>query len=141
MSNLIQHPYQDLQTHPFKNMFDKFTHFLENGNMYSHIHVNLTEDDRAYYISADLPGVKESDINIELDQERLTISAKREDLHKDQKYHLAECFYGDFERTITLPSNIDGDKKVYAKYQNGVLHISIHKLDKSTTAKKIVIDS
>jgi HSP20 family protein len=137
MSNKKKHSYQELQK-PFHNIFEKFYQFLENGDMYSHIHLNLNEDDVAYYISADLPGVKESDVNVELDQDRLTISAKRECLHKDQKHHIAECFYGDFERTITLPSKVDSDE-VYANYKNGVLHISVHKQEKSTTVKKISV--
>tara|TARA_B110000259_G_C13942434_1_gene373335 strand:+ start:377 stop:799 length:423 start_codon:yes stop_codon:yes gene_type:complete len=138
MSNLIKNPYQEFQKIPFKHLFGDFLSFSKNGNQCGYIHLNLNEDDVAYYIAADLPGVKGSDINVELDNDRLTISAKRECFHKDQKHHLEECFYGDFGRTIILPSKVDNNQ-VYANYKDGVLHISIHKIENLTPTKTINI--
>ena len=82
----------------------------------------------------------EKDIDIELDQGKLTIKAKREHVNKDKKHHIQERYYGEYQRTISLPDNIDGEK-VSAKYKNGVLDISIPKKEKSETVKKISIKS
>ena len=54
-----------------------------------------------------MAGVNENDISIELDKNNLTAKAKREHNHKDKKHHIQECYYGEYQRTITLPDNID----------------------------------
>lgn len=129
--------------HSINDLFDNFFNFpkeYDQAEYLQNIGFDITEDDSAYHISADLAGVEKKDINVELDNNRLTVKAKREHANKDKKQHLQELFYGEFERTLTLPENIDSDK-VKAKYNNGVLDINIPKTEKSNTVKKIDISS
>jgi HSP20 family protein len=125
------------------NLFDDFfnlpTHF-EGEDCLQNINLDVTEDDNTYYISADVAGVKEKDINIELDKGLLTVKATKEHKHKDKKHHIQERYYGEYQRTIRLPDTIDSDK-VEAKYNNGVLNISLPKTEKTETVKKIAISS
>jgi HSP20 family protein len=139
MSHSTKNSYLGFMTNSYKDFFERLPHFSKKGQKCYYIHLNLYEDYLAYHIEADLPGVNESDANVELDDDRLTISAKRVRLSNIEKYSLEECYCGNFERTITLPSKVDSNQ-VYANYKNGVLHVSINKLVKSIPAKKIKIN-
>ncbi len=125
------------------NLFDEFfslpTRF-EEENYLQNINLDVIEEDNAYHISADMAGVKEKDINVELDQGILTIKATKEHESKDKKHHMQERYYGEYQRTVRLPDHIDGNK-VEAKYKNGVLNINIPKVKKTATVKKIAVSS
>ena len=125
------------------NLFDDFFNLparFEGKDCLQNINIDVTEDDNTYYISADVAGINEKDINVELDQGLLTVKATKEHKHKDKKHHIQERYYGEYQRTIRLPENIDGDK-VKAKYKNGVLNITVPKVEKTETVKKIAISS
>jgi len=103
--------------------------------------VNTREADDAYYIEVDLPGVKKEDININFDDNTLTISGERKikDEHKDNNFYKVESVYGKFERSFSLPEDVDSDK-IEATSKNGVLEIKIPKVVKvEQTPKKIEI--
>jgi HSP20 family protein len=75
-------------------------------------------------LRADLPGVKEADIEITLTGNRLTIGGKRE-AEKEEKgetYYACERSYGAFTRSFTLPSDVD-PAKIHAELKNGVLSV------------------
>ena len=82
--------------------------------------VRETKD--AYVFKADLPGVREEDLEITLAQNRLTISGKRESEHREEqdRYYAVERSYGSFTRTFTLPTDID-ESRVDAELKEGVL--------------------
>ncbi|WP_440994642.1 Hsp20/alpha crystallin family protein [Cysteiniphilum litorale] len=122
----------------FDDFFSLPSMFSQHDKYMQSISLDLTEDDNAYHVAADIAGVDEKDINIELDKNLLTVKAKREHKHKDKKHHVQECYYGEYQRTIALPDNIEADK-VEAKYQNGVLNINIPKSAKTATVKKIAV--
>ncbi len=88
--------------------------------------VKETQD--AYVFRADLPGVKEQDIEISLTGNRVTVSGKREDEDRQEgdTYYAYERTYGTFSRSFTLPEgvNIDGAK---AEVKDGVLTLSVPK--------------
>ncbi|APC92427.1 MULTISPECIES: Hsp20/alpha crystallin family protein [Francisella] len=129
--------------HSINDLFDNFFSFpksYQEEKYIENIHLDITEDEFAYSITADLAGIEEKDIDIELDKNKLTIKAKREHLHKDKKHHVQECYYGEFQRSINLPDNIDSDK-IEAKYNNGVLTLNIPKKEKDNSTKKISIKS
>ena len=88
--------------------------------------VKETKD--AYLFKADLPGVKDKDVEVKLHGTRLTISGKREAEREDQSdaYYTYERSYGSFMRTFTLPEGIDGDH-VQADLKEGVLTVAIPK--------------
>jgi len=103
--------------------------------------VNTREADDAYYIEVELPGVKKEDINIDVNENTLTISGERKisQEHKDDNFYKVESVYGKFERSFSLPEDVDTDK-IEASSKNGVLEIKIPKVVKvEKTPKKIEI--
>ncbi len=102
--------------------------------------VNEKEDEKAYYLEIDLPGIKKEDINIEVQDNMLVISGERKfkKEENDKGYKRVESFFGKFERRFTLPSDADVDK-IEAKTEDGVLHIVIPKIEQKTNTKKIAI--
>ncbi len=103
--------------------------------------VNTREADDAYYIEVELPGVKKEDINIDVNENTLTISGERKikEEHKDDVFYKVESYYGKFERNFELPEDADLDN-IEAKFENGVLEIKIPKVVKvENKPKKIEI--
>ena len=99
--------------------------------------VNTREGDDAYYIEVDLPGVKKEDINIDVHDNILTVNGERklEEERKDDEFYRVESLYGKFERSFTLPEDVDSDK-IEAKDENGVLLITIPKAQQVDKAPK-----
>lgn len=101
--------------------------------------VNTREDEKGYYIHADLPGVAKEDIHIDLKDNLLTISGERK--HKEEinekDYYKLESFYGKFQRSFTVPDDADSDA-IDASTENGVLNITIPKAAPKES-KKIAI--
>ncbi len=95
--------------------------------------VNTREDEKDYKIEVDLPGIKKEDIkvNIDPDNHTLTISGERKfkDEVKKEDYYKIESSYGKFMRTFSLPENVNTDN-IDAKTEDGVLHITIPKIEK-----------
>ncbi len=98
---------------------------------------NTREDKNAYYIEADLPGVKKEDIHVDIKDNVLTISGERKTKSEvDEKdYHKIESFYGKFQRSFTLPEDADVDN-IDASSKNGMLEIKIPKSNKSQKETK-----
>ena len=90
--------------------------------------MDLVETDDHFVLKADLPGLTESDVNIELESNVLTISGERKAEHEAKKdgYYRLERTSGTFSRTLTLPEGIDADA-VTANFDNGVLEVRIPK--------------
>jgi HSP20 family protein len=88
----------------------------------------VKESKDAYLFRADVPGVKESDIEVTLTGNRLTIAGKREAEKQEQTdtYYTFERSYGDFTRAFTLPEGIDAGS-VHADLNQGVLTVSVKK--------------
>jgi HSP20 family protein len=88
----------------------------------------VTESNDAYVFRADLPGVKEEDVEISLTGNRLTISGHREQERQEQnqQYHTAERTYGSFTRSFTLPEGTD-QEHVQADMKSGVLTVNVPK--------------
>ncbi len=85
-----------------------------------------TEDD--FVLRADLPGLTESDVDIELEDNVLTISGERKAEHEERKegYYRVERASGAFQRSLTLPEGVDPDA-VKASFEKGVLEVRIPK--------------
>lgn len=96
--------------------------------------LDVRETDTTFEIEAMLPGMKKSDIKIDLEDRVLTISGERtsEKEEKGVKYHLIESQYGKFSRSVTLPANINRDS-VNASYTDGILRITIEKNENAVT--------
>jgi HSP20 family protein len=99
--------------------------------------VNITERKDDYLVSLAAPGLKKEDFKINLEGNMLTISSEKEEKNeeKDEKYTRQEYSYSSFERSFTLPDEVNQDK-IDAHYQDGVLNLV---LPKKEEAKRMVI--
>ncbi|HYZ81522.1 MAG TPA: Hsp20/alpha crystallin family protein [Solirubrobacteraceae bacterium] len=90
--------------------------------------MDLVETDDHFVLRADLPGLSENDVNIEVEDRVLTISGERKAEHELSKegYHRVERAFGSFSRSLTLPEGIDADA-VEATFDRGVLEVRIPK--------------
>jgi len=101
----------------------------------------VKETKEGFVFRADVPGVKDADLDVKLTQNRLSISGKRESekTEKSDTFYTAERSYGSFTRSFTLPDGVDADK-IRAELKDGVLTLSLPKKPESQ-AKKIAVTS
>ena len=104
------------------------------------IKVDVSEDDGAYTVKAEVPGAKREDIDVSVEGNRVTISAevKREKEEKEGKRVVrSERYFGSMYRSFTLDSEVD-DAKAEAQYADGVLTLRLPK-KAGTAAKKLMV--
>lgn len=113
----------------FPRLFD-----VERSATYSVPAIDVAETDKAFTVTAELPGMDEKDIDVSVTGDLLVLKGeKREEKEeKNKNYYLSERSYGQFQRTFTLPGGIDRDK-IGADFSKGVLKIT---LPKSVEAQK-----
>jgi len=94
--------------------------------------VDISESSDGFSLVADLPGINKSDLNIIVDNGTLRIEGERKgDYTKvEGKYYHLERSYGKFSRSFILPDEVDPEH-IEAKMSNGVLYITLHKLEKA----------
>ena len=94
--------------------------------------LDIAEGRDKFVIKAELPGVKQSDINVCVEGEVLNIEGerKKEQEVKEKKYHRIEIFYGTFSRSLVLPDYVDASK-INAAYKDGVLELTLPKKEKA----------
>ena len=90
--------------------------------------MDLVETDEQFVLKADLPGMTENDVSIEVERNVLTISGERKTEHeaKHEGYYRIERATGAFSRALTLPEGVDAEA-VAASFDNGVLEVRIPK--------------
>jgi len=90
--------------------------------------VDVYDNDDSVVIKAELPGIEKEDIEIDVKDRVLTLKGERssENEVKDDNYYRRERCFGKFERSFTLPADVDPDK-IKADYKDGVLKIDIPK--------------
>jgi HSP20 family protein len=90
--------------------------------------MDLVETDDHFVLRADLPGLTESDVSIELEDNVLTISGERKAEHEEKKegYYRVERSFGQFRRSLTLPEGVD-PAGIGATFDKGVLEVRIPK--------------
>ena len=90
--------------------------------------MDLVETDEHFVLKADLPGLAEADVNVEVEDNVLTISGERKAEHEDKRegYVRVERAFGSFRRSLTLPEGINPDA-VQASFDKGVLEVRIPK--------------
>ena len=102
---------------------------------------DISETDREYLIRIDLPAVKKEDVKVTLDQGVISISGERKQSTEDkgEKFHRVESFYGNFERSFSLPDNVNADT-VSCDSKDGILTVHIPKIaTKKPMPKQIVV--
>ena len=103
--------------------------------------IEVFEREDKYMVKAELPGMKEEDIDISVVGDTLTIKGERkaESEVKEEDYYCCERSYGSFSRSIAVPSNVDA-KKIEASYEDGVLEVSLPKVPE-VKPKKITVSA
>jgi HSP20 family protein len=105
--------------------------------------VELAESDKELTMTAELPGVEQGDVHVELDGDVLTLRGEKRSEHiegdKQKDFYLEERSYGAFRRSFTLPPNVDSEK-ITAAFNNGVLTLKMPKTNNvKPGAREIVI--
>jgi HSP20 family protein len=104
------------------------------------ITLDVAEKDNSYVVTAEIPGAKKEDIQIQIDGPQVSIKAERNGVRetKDgERVLLKERFFGKVARSIELAQDID-ESKAEARYDNGVLELTLPK-KAATTARQIAI--
>ena len=91
-------------------------------------HVEVSDDEKSYEISAELPGVDEKDVSVSLQDHVLTVSGEKKSEREEEKkgYLMSERRYGSFRRSFRVPDDVD-ENKISAKFDKGVMTISLPK--------------
>jgi HSP20 family protein len=125
-----------LQWDPFGEMtpYTGGTATEEVEGFHPKFEVKETKD--GYVFKADLPGVKDEDVDITLSGNRLIVSGKRvnEERNENERFYAYEVSYGSFSRSFTLPEGIDGDN-MHAELKNGELKLLVPKKPESQPKK------
>jgi HSP20 family protein len=143
MSNAIERwfdnkslsPFHDLSQvqESFDRLFNEFMNVKKTNGLQSlsfSPSCEVTEEDNKYVLKFDLPGVTKDQVKVEADKDQLTIRAERKEEKKSEtkKKYLSEMYYGSYTRSFTLPGPVD-EKKVDAKFENGVLTVTVPKTE------------
>lgn len=140
-----------LNNHPLRNndlwsAFDDFfntswpTEELKSLDTFTPA-LNVKEDENAYYVEAELPGVDKEGIDVSIKDNTLYLKGEKRTFNEEKKedYHHIERTYGSFHRAVPLAKDADAEK-VKADYTNGLLTIEIGKKDQTIdTHRKINI--
>jgi len=103
----------------------------ESGN-WQRLPLDVSESDQAYTVRASIPGISPEEMEINVQNNVLTIrgETKNEEERQGDRWHLRERRMGQFQRTITLPNNVDPNQ-VGAVYENGVLTLNLPKTEEA----------
>jgi HSP20 family protein len=121
-----------MKPEPFTREIDRlFDTLFEVGEWRSHRWLppmDLAEQDDHFVLTADLPGLDEGDVNIEIQDNTLTISGERKSEHEERRrgWFRAERSFGSFSRSLSLPEGVDANA-ITAEFDRGVLEIRIPK--------------
>lgn len=94
--------------------------------------VDITEEEGAFKVSAEVPGMAEKEIRVSLSGDTLTIKGEKrqEREEKGKNRYLSERSYGEFQRAFSLPADVDREK-IEAAFANGVLTVTLPKTAKA----------
>jgi HSP20 family protein len=129
--------FESFPLQPFTNMRKLWSPGIAG---FANLAVDVAEDEKAYTITAELPGVSENDIEVSVDDDMLVIKGeKRQEKNEHEKNrYLSERCYGAFQRMFSLPRGADGNK-VEARFQNGVLVVTVPKTAQKTQARRVEV--
>jgi HSP20 family protein len=105
--------------------------------------IDLKEAEDEFILSGEFPGMTEKDINVDIEQNTLTLRGEKKSEREEEKedggrWHLIERSYGSFRRSFTLPGSVDA-AKIKAQFENGVLTVHMPKR-KESSARHIAIN-
>jgi HSP20 family protein len=106
------------------------------------IKMDVAEDDKAYHVKAEVPGVKKEDIHVSVEGNQVSITAevkKEKEEKKGETVLRSERYYGMQSRSFTLMHDVDQDK-AEAKYQDGVLDLTLPKKSNGGAVKQLTVN-
>lgn len=126
MSNEME-PFHYTHWDPYHQMTPYLAGQVASGHFSPDFEIRETRD--GFVFKADLPGIRDKDLEITLSGNRLTISGHRESEKEERSdiYYARECSYGGFTRAFTLPEGADGSKQIRAELEKGVLTVYVPK--------------
>lgn len=137
-------PREEAFLEPLPDMFRRFMRMATadwpSMRVADDIRLDISETDKEYLVKAELPGVKKEDISVTVDGDYVCIRAEVKDERKEAKKHdgehtlLHEMHFGSMSRGFTLPQDVD-DKATEAKFENGVLSLTLPKRAPTATRK------
>ena len=103
--------------------------------------IDVVTEDGNLVIRAELPGVKQEDVDITLHNNVLTVSGERKAEQEEERggYYVRERRYGSFSRSLTVPEGVD-ESKIHARYESGVLKVTIEGAAQVQEPKRIQIE-
>ena len=129
---------------PFRNSFFDVEPFRRgNGGSLATPAVDVSETDKAYEITAELPGMDEKNVEVKVANGVLSVKGEKQDEKEEKKkdYYMRERSFGSFERTFALPDGVDADK-IEASFKKGVLSVMLPKSPEAQKAeKKITVEA
>jgi len=135
----VEHLFDDFQLGAWRSPFGRtlFEPFRRGEMGWKTPAVDVVEKEKAYEITAELPGMDESNIDVKFSDGTLTIKGeKREEKEEKKKdYYLSERRYGSFQRSFSVPDGVDGDK-IEAGFKNGVLTVTLPKTPEAQKSEK-----
>ena len=118
----------------------KDSYWTDNG-MYQPL-TEIRENNNEYNVKLQLPGMNKEDIEVELNDNTLTVRAEKKftEAKEDEKIHMSEFSYGQFVKSIEFAKDIDAEKSE-SEYKNGILNITLHKKEmrEKEDTKKLTI--
>lgn len=134
-------PMREIETlhERIQKYFDDFSSFGFNFSETFSPKIDISEEKDKINVVAEIPGVKKQDIKITLQDNILTIEGekKQESEKKEKNYYRSERMFGSFKRSFTLPAEVDSEK-VEAKFEDGMLNISLKKLEPKVKNEKVI---
>jgi HSP20 family protein len=139
MANITRFdPFNDIVDDLFKGFFVRPMYAGAAQEALPRMRVEVAEKNGAYAVTAELPGAKKEDIQVDVDGTQVTLSAEvkreKEATEADRLIH-TERMYGKVSRSFTLPQELD-EEKVEAKFKDGVLQLTLPK--KAAPARKAI---
>ena len=142
-SGISRSPFRSLFSNGlFEDMFEQY--FNESTGQLSqlmNVSMDVAETEQAFEVEVDLPGINPDDVDIQIDNNTLTIRGQRSDESEEsddeKQFHRVERYRGSFARSVVLPNSINEDETA-AEFKDGVLKIVIPKSEEAKP-KKIAI--
>ncbi len=140
--SLIRYNANDYVPASFSSLIDRFFNdsMTRSGGSSFQPNVDIVENEKSFELHVAAPGLNKDDFQIELKDNFLTVSGERKFTNEKQEknYHAIETQFGAFSRSFSLPDNVDSSK-INAKYNNGILELTIPKDEKKALKTSIKV--
>lgn len=141
--SIIRYNAADFVPTTFSSIVDKFFNdTLQRSGMNNFVpKVDVLENDKAFELHVEVPGMNKDDFNIEVNDNYLTVSGERKFTNEknEKNFHSIETRYGSFSRSFALPENVNADK-IAARYNNGILELTVPKDEKKALKTTIKVN-